>query len=302
MTSVTVRTHPEAPVIAYNVNITTSSGNPRFWDAFSAFHAALPAINDAGGSGYYFGVPILPFGQNTTVSAITSLLLFPQKTDVNEIIKLYEPLTRKLGQINGVKVEAAPIPLPSVNSTIFEVLLSGSDADSTGGVSSLLASRLYSKDLMMSEDGPERLAKAWKSISWSPYSTFIGHVVGGPAVAANKNIHSAVNPAWRKTVSHMLFSRSWEANATLTQQKAIIKNMTEVEIPILRSVEGEDQMGAYLNEANPYEPGFQKSFWGTNYPRLYKIKQKWDPKGLFISRKGVGSEDWDDAGMCKLKI
>ncbi|KAK5800115.1 hypothetical protein VI817_002327 [Penicillium citrinum] len=301
VTSVTVRTHPEAPVIAYNLNITTSGNNPRFWNAFSAFHAALPSLNDAGGSGYYFGIPNLPYGQNTTVSALTSLLLFPQKTDVKEIIELYEPLAKRLRQINGIKIEAAPIALPSVNSTIFEILLSGSDADSTGGVSALLASRLYSKDLMLSENGPDRLAKAWKSIGWSPFSSFIGHVVAGPAVAANKNIHSAVNPAWRKTVSHLLFSRSWEANATLAQQSAIIKNMTEVEIPILRSVEGEDQMGAYLNEANPYEPGFQKSFWGANYPRLYEIKQKWDPEGLFISRKGVGSEDWDDAGMCKLK-
>ncbi|KAJ5727593.1 FAD-linked oxidoreductase [Penicillium malachiteum] len=76
--------------------------------------------------------------------------------------------------------------------------------------------------------------------------------------------------------------------------------MTEVQIPILRSVEGENKMGAYLKEANGYEPGFQKSFWGDHYPRLYNIKQKWDPNGPFISRKGVGSEDWDDAGICMI--
>jgi hypothetical protein len=58
--------------------------------------------------------------------------------------------------------------------------------------------------------------------------------------------------------------------------------------------------GAYLNEADAHEADFQTSFWGENYERLYEIKQQWDPSGLFISRVGVGSEDWDDAGLCKL--
>jgi hypothetical protein len=60
-------------------------------------------------------------------------------------------------------------------------------------------------------------------------------------------------------------------------------------------------MGAYLNEANAYEKDFQSSFWGDNYNRLYKIKQKWDPTGLFITRSGVGSEDWDTEGLCRVK-
>jgi hypothetical protein len=133
-----------------------------------------------------------------------------------------------------------------------------------------------------------------------PYDQITSHVVAGGAVASNADeIDSALNPAWRKTITHMVYSRSWPLNSTLAQQTAVIKNMTDVEIPILRSVEGVDHMGAYLNEANAYEPGFQASFWGDNYPRLYSLKQKWDPSGLFISRKGVGSEDWDDAGLCR---
>ncbi|KAJ5104156.1 hypothetical protein N7532_004685 [Penicillium argentinense] len=301
VTRVTIRTHPEAPVIAYNINITTSGDDPRFWKAFSEFHAALPSLNDAGGSGYYFGSPNLPLGPNTSVSSLTSLLFFPEKTDQNEIAKLYEPLKSKLQQVGGVKVDDAAIPFPSVNSTIFTVLLQEGGTDTTGSISSLLVSRLYSKDLMLSDNGPGRLATAWKSLRWDPYSSFIGHVVAGPAVAASKNIDSAVNPAWRKTVSHLLLSRDWQWNATLGQQHSVIKNATEVEIPILRSVEGASHMGAYLNEASGYEPDFQASFWGPNYPRLYRVKQKWDPKGLFIARKGVGSEDWDDGGLCKIK-
>jgi FAD/FMN-containing dehydrogenase len=59
-------------------------------------------------------------------------------------------------------------------------------------------------------------------------------------------------------------------------------------------------MGAYVNEAFAYEPNFQETFWGRNYRRLYRIKQRWDPAGLFIARRMVGSEDWDEQGLCRV--
>lgn len=298
MVSVTVRTFAEVPVVAYNLNITTAANNPRFWDAFAQFHAALPSLNDAGGSGYYYTLPNVSLSANTSVSTLISLLVFPEKTNLAEVDKSYQSLTAILEDITGIKTQNTSIPFPTMNSTISTLLFGGSKADPAGDVS-LLASRLYSKDLLTSKDGPFRLAKAWKSIRMDPNGAIVGHVVAGGAAAANGDkVDSAVNPAWRKAVTHMLFRRSWNANATLEEQRAILSNMTEVEIPVLRSVEGARHMGAYLNEACPYEPGFQASFWGDNYPRLYQIKQKWDPSGLFITRKGVGSEDWDDAGLC----
>ncbi|KAF7719017.1 FAD binding, berberine domain-containing protein [Penicillium ucsense] len=299
VTRVTIRTFEDVPVVAYNFNMTTAGGDPRFWDVFTEWHSALPSINDGGGSGYYYGFPNLPLSATESVSTIFALLFFTEKTSVAEVDALFQPLASKLRQMGNVQVVNESIAFPSIISTASTLILGGS-ADSTGRTS-MLASRLYSKDLMLTPNGPRRLANAIKSIKWDPGHEFIGHVVAGGAVATNgETIDSAINPAWRRTISHLLFARSWKAaETTPAQQAAIIRNMTDVEIPILRSVEGEDQMGAYLNEANGYEPDFQASFWGRNYPRLYRIKQKWDPEGLFITRKGVGSEDWDDAGLCR---
>jgi FAD/FMN-containing dehydrogenase len=48
--------------------------------------------------------------------------------------------------------------------------------------------------------------------------------------------------------------------------------------------------GAYVNEADYFEPDWQQSFWGENYPKLAQIKRKYDPDGLFACHHCVGSE------------
>ena len=48
--------------------------------------------------------------------------------------------------------------------------------------------------------------------------------------------------------------------------------------------------GAYVNECDYFQPDWQKAFWGPNYPRLARIKRRYDPDGLFTVHHGVGSE------------
>jgi FAD/FMN-containing dehydrogenase len=58
--------------------------------------------------------------------------------------------------------------------------------------------------------------------------------------------------------------------------------------------------GSYLAETSYFERDWQKSFWGSNYPRLRQIKDKYDPDGLFFVHHGVGSEDWSADGFERL--
>ncbi|HEY4832775.1 MAG TPA: BBE domain-containing protein, partial [Waddliaceae bacterium] len=50
------------------------------------------------------------------------------------------------------------------------------------------------------------------------------------------------------------------------------------------------ESGSYLNEADYFQKNWQHAFWGKHYPRLLKIKQKYDPNGLFKCHHSVGSE------------
>jgi len=57
---------------------------------------------------------------------------------------------------------------------------------------------------------------------------------------------------------------------------------------------------SYVSESNYFETEWQRAFWGANYPRLLRIKSKYDPDGLFVVHHGVGSESWSADGFTRL--
>merc|ERR1712150_355260 len=60
--------------------------------------------------------------------------------------------------------------------------------------------------------------------------------------------------------------------------------------------------GSYFNEADFFEPDFQEAYWGMEtYNKLLEAKKKWDPNGLFYCHQCVGSEDWEEGGMCRAR-
>jgi FAD/FMN-containing dehydrogenase len=57
---------------------------------------------------------------------------------------------------------------------------------------------------------------------------------------------------------------------------------------------------SYVSESNFFQKDWQRSYWGSNYPRLLAIKQRYDPDGLFFVHHGVGSERWSADGFTRL--
>lgn len=76
---------------------------------------------------------------------------------------------------------------------------------------------------------------------------------------------------------------------TRKQKIAGIQSMTAV-------IEGiTPGSGAYSNEANPFTINWREAWWGENYERLLRVKNKYDPRGLLKCWKCVGWEESDAA-------
>ncbi|THH06478.1 hypothetical protein EW145_g4059 [Phellinidium pouzarii] len=98
---------------------------------------------------------------------------------------------------------------------------------------------------------------------------------------------TSINPIWYDSLWHVTASMFWNFNTTLVER---IGNYTLLSktMDTLRAIT--PGAGAYQNEADVYEPNHIESFWGSNYPKLFAIKQKYDPEGLLDCWHCVGSK------------
>ena len=291
--SVTVKAHPDYPVIFTLTNYTLPAPNAAFWNGVEAFHSYLVPLNDNGGTGYYYITPVSPVNGDDTVATFSLQMWFVNQTDPTILAGMFDPLIAALQNATGTPPAFESFQFPTMSS-MYNTFFTGSDYD---GLLVQLGSRLVSRSFVNSPGSPAKIASALSGIKLGPTDYIEGNVVAGGQVAANKGIVSGLNPAWREAVVHLLFTRQWTADTTFQQQAVITTNITNNEVPILKSFEP-GRMGAYLNEADANEVGFQQSFWGSSYETLFAIKSIWDPSGVFITRKGVGSENWDDQGLC----
>jgi hypothetical protein len=95
---------------------------------------------------------------------------------------------------------------------------------------------------------------------------------------------------------HIIPWIAWDSGASLQEIATLSKTLTNDWMAPLRAAT--PGSGAYASEADVAEPDFQQSFYGTDkYQRLYALKQKLDPTGLFYANKAVSSENWYITGQ-----
>jgi hypothetical protein len=113
---------------------------------------------------------------------------------------------------------------------------------------------------------------------------------------------SSVLPAWRNTLTHFIVVESWRDGIPREAIQAVYSDITYNKTELLRKLSPET--GAYFNEPDSFEPNWQKAFFGENYGRLRKIKEKYDPKNVLWCLRCVGSEALEeqlDGRLCQLR-
>lgn len=128
---------------------------------------------------------------------------------------------------------------------------------------------------------------------------------GASADAIKRGRETATNPAVYDAVGLVImFGGSNEvfqgiAGKEPTRQ-IVKKDIDQIKRAMEYITEITPNAGTYTNESDYFQKNWQQDFWGVNYKRLLEIKQKYDPNGLFYCHQCVGSEYWNDSGMCRL--
>ncbi|KAI0386910.1 FAD binding domain-containing protein [Hypomontagnella monticulosa] len=289
--SVTVKAFSDGVLVGAGLtfNMTSAPSEDAFWSAIEAFHTSMPTwLQQNATVGYVLAGGIL------TVQPVT---LPSESVDVasNLIAPLLSTLT------------ALEIPY-TYNITAFPTFL---DLYSTYygplpygpyGASEIQVSRLLPYSTIMDKGETNALMEVYRNITALDSSLWIvGTALSLPRTpsAAPSN---AVLPAWRDAAIHQMIVAIWdweiEWQANLKKQDILINKA----LPMLQQLS--PGSGTYMNEGNSDQADWKDAFYGDNYERLKKIKEKWDPSSVFYTHTGVGSEDWGldvEGRLCKIE-
>lgn len=129
-------------------------------------------------------------------------------------------------------------------------------------------------------------------------------LAGGSADAIAASRETSLNPsAFDAAALVIIGAGSNEVYPGISGLKQPVKEEAEKTVANINAamkllMDAAPSAGAYANEADYFQQNWQQAFWGDNYAKLYGIKQKYDPDGVFYCHHCVGSEKWDEKGMC----
>ena len=241
---------------------------------FSSSPALLDPARSAGGvwGGYWF---LTPGSAGSSPASFAALFVFNGTTDAAQasITSLLARLAADPAQFSI----ATLVFTPYANMNAFHEAIDPPPGETTGSWS-VWGSRLLPAAAVTDA---ARLANASAALATvAQYVRVLGHLVAGGAVAAAdpSGAATALTPAWRAAVGHLLIQTEFAANATVTDIQGTFSAVSYL-TSLLRAAL--PNSGAYWNEADYLEPEWQQAFWGPNYPRLQSVKAAYDPLGRF---------------------
>ena len=154
---------------------------------------------------------------------------------------------------------------------------------------------------------PARLAALAEAVfnasrHWHVGFHFNKGLAGAPAAEIEAARDSAMNPAMLNAFALVIIAGGggpqFRGMPGAVQEHAIARQRgRDIGKAMDELLVVQPDAGSYISESDYFLANWQKAFWGSNYPRLAQVKQKYDPQGLFFIRHGVGSERWSDDGF-----
>jgi FAD/FMN-containing dehydrogenase len=261
------------------------------WDAFGVLLNHIPGLMDKGLWGN-----VIAFG-NTPGEVSFTTQLSAYNSTASEVTALAEPVIAAIRNTTGSSNSSLSIIWSDPTVSPFDRNSSSKSPSESAGSGGLESSHLL---------GLAQLSLPYKQVSsylrrimWtepgSGSAMLILGLMAGPGVQNTPlERQGAVNPVWRKTYIHAISGSGPAAEDSATPNQIIKQSAEWYEIhreAVWR--EWAPNMGAYMNEANPYNSNWKHDFFGVNYDRLAAIKRKYDPTESLYAVSRVGAEWWD---------
>ncbi|KAI8812903.1 hypothetical protein BJ742DRAFT_850152 [Cladochytrium replicatum] len=301
VTEVVMKAHPKQSYVSITYSGVTSNHTDRpvvdkvmkdFITALANVQAKVTALSAYGE--HFFN----PYNINGGYS-------FPG-TDVAGAKKIVQPVLDILSKYNS-SLASTNINIQSFPS--FAAMTAALPDTNFYGFNSRIATRFIPKKLFASNATIEMLADALIEGYYlnvppgSPQSEIdliasvgVGIDSGGPINIKNRP-STAVHPAWSDTFWQITYATGWTKNlGALGIIPILTESVSRAADPLRKLTPGG---GTYYNEGDVNEADWQGAFFGSNYPRLLAIKNKWDPSRVFNVWKGVGwVEKQDSSEYC----
>lgn len=271
ITSVTYQTHPEPDhiqAVFVQLNATESS----FHDAMAGMFEGIDNMTAAGYTGYAY----VQRPADATAGIPAGFGGFFNQADGNEsTLAAGSARFLELNAIPDVSVFAMPITYPSWKAYTDIWLQDPNIAQNV-----IDASRLLTPDVVYNVTARDSLIDM--CTEYGAGFNFMGRVKNDTRAA------TAVHPAWAQSFGILSFGANWADEASLEERRAKKQMVIEQSLQLDQIFGAEG--GTYINEANPFEPNWERVFWGRNYEKLLKIKKTVDPSNLFACNRCVGSD------------
>ncbi|KAK3326009.1 hypothetical protein B0H66DRAFT_145406 [Apodospora peruviana] len=258
-----------------NINTTHTTNATLFWQAVTTFHSYSNHFVD---NGLYVYYELGTTGQNLHVQPFVGIGKTPAQLQA-----VLKPLFDDLDAM-GIKYDTSTKSF----KTFFDLYIDMFEGEAAGN-SALTGGWTASRtDVAKNNAG---IISAYQNVL-NNGAFIVGHMWNaGAGVPAAEWNNSAVNPRFRDASDKVITIVPIGGNAPLADKAAAQQKLTYVVDGGLRAAAPNG--AAYINEADPFQPNWQEAFWGTNYPRLLTLRQKWDPNGVFYAVSTPGTEKWE---------
>jgi FAD/FMN-containing dehydrogenase len=156
---------------------------------------------------------------------------------------------------------------------------------------------------LLAPQNQAKLVDAWFAASrhWSVSFHLNKGIAGSPPAAIAATRDTATNPQVTSAFALAIIGAEGPslftgAQPNLTQAHARADAVHAAMKALRACAPG---AGSYVNETDYFQDDWQRAFWGPNYPRLLRVKRRYDPTGLFTVHHGVGSEGWSADGFTR---